>query len=339
MRSLHDNNILKLLDMRIIFLILIVLIMAACQQKKTENVYEISGTVPADVTGLVYLQEYKDRKYINVDSTEIDNGKFTFSGSVTEPKMYALSQKGQRTQIFLDNYPMQLELTNEWEIAGLTGSENAELFHRVSPESAKGTLNPDSLLRLHPASPAAVYFLTRNIYRYDYSELKSIKESLSDSLNDHSYVKEIEENLRALENVQPGKPAPDFTLTTPEGDTFSLSSLRGKYVLIDFWASWCPDCRKANPLLVELYNEFKNKDFTILGVSIDEDKERWLTAIEKDGLTWAQVITEGGWNSEVAKVYAIRWLPTSFLIDPDGIIVSKSIDTQKTIESVKEILN
>lgn len=325
--------------MRIIPLILIVLTMAACQQKKAENVYKISGTVPADVTGWVYLQEYKDRKYVNVDSSEISDGKFTFTGSVPEPKMYVISSNQQRAQIFLDNHPMEIELTEQWEIANLKGSPDAEMFYAVLPQSTKGTLNPDSLLRLNPASPAAVYFLTRNIYRYDYNELKSIRESLSDSLNNHSYVKEIDENLRSLENVQPGKTAPDFTLATPSGDSFTLNSLRGKYVLIDFWASWCPDCRKANPSLVELYNEFKNKNFTILSVSIDEDMERWLTAIEKDGLTWPQVITEGGWNSEVAKDYAIRWIPTSFLVDPDGIIVSKSIDTQKTIESVKEILN
>lgn len=324
--------------MRIVSLLLIVLALTACQQRKTENVYEISGTVPAGVTGRVYLQEYKDRKYANVDSTEITDGKFTFTGSVAEPKVYALSLAQQRAQVFLDNHPMQVDLSDGWEITSLKGSADAEMFHKILPQSIKGTLNPDSLLRLNPASPAAVYFLNRSIYRYDYEELKTIRESLSDSLNNHSYVKEIDDNLRSLENVQPGKPAPDFTLATPDGDTLSLSSLRGQYVLVDFWASWCPDCRKANPLLVELYNEFKQKNFTILSLSIDEDRERWLAAIEKDGLTWPQVISEGGWNSEIATAYAIRWLPTSFLIDSTGIIISKSIHTQETIDTVKEIL-
>lgn len=324
--------------MRIVSFVLIALIMMACQQQKGKDGYTISGTVPADVNGMVYLQEYKDRKYLNVDSAEIVNGKFTFTGSVPEPKVYAITRSRQRAQVFLDNYPMHLDLTPDWEIANLTGSPDAELFYNTLPQSTTGTLNPDSLLRLNPASPAAVYFLTRNIYRYDYDELKNIRESLSVDLNGHSYVKEIEENLKSLENVQPGKTAPNFSLPTPEGDMLSLESLRGQYVLLDFWASWCPDCRKASPLLVELHDEYKAKNFTILSVSIDEDRERWLAAIEKDGLNWHHVITENAWSSEVAKTYALRWVPTSFLIDPDGVIVSKSIHTQNTIDKVREVL-
>ncbi|MDO5523823.1 MAG: TlpA disulfide reductase family protein [Bacteroidia bacterium] len=316
---------------KISILFFLAVLMASCNPQKSSNEFTITGSVPDDITGKVYLQEYKNRKYIDLDSTEIANGKFTLTGSVAEPAIYILtpSQKSRRAQVFLDNNPLKVTLTNDWEIAGLEGSQNAEMFYTMLPASLKGTLNPDSLLLVNPASPVAVYFLNRNIYKYGYDELKSIREKLSASLNNHSYVQEIDDNLSSLENVQPGKTAPDFALQTASGDTLTLSSLRGKYVLIDFWASWCPDCRKASPRLVRLQNQYKDKNFTVLGVSIDENRESWLAAIEKDGMNWPQVISEGGWNSHELKAYAVRWLPTSFLVDPQGVIVDKNIEVTK----------
>lgn len=326
---------------KITLLLLIVVLVSACRPDKKSNEYKIIGKVPTDVAGKVYLQEYKNRKYIDLDSTEIVDGKFTFTGSVVEPSAYMLTptQKSKRAQIFLDNNLLSIDLTSDWDISKLEGSENAEMFYRILPENLKGTLNPDSLLLANPASPVAVYFLNRNIYKYSYDQLKSIREKLSNTLDNHSYVKEIEDNLKALENVLPGKTAPDFALQTLQGDTLTLSSLRGKYVLIDFWASWCPDCRKASPELVRLQNQYKDKNFTILGVSIDEDRERWLSAIEKDEMTWPQVISEGGWSSNELKAYAVRWLPTSYLINPQGIIVDKNIEVIKLEPKIAELLN
>lgn len=322
-------------------LLLIVVLVSACQSAKKSNEYTITGNVPADITGKVYLQEYKNRKYIDLDSAEIINGKFTLTGSVSEPSVYVITplQKSKRAQVFLDNNPLKVELTSDWEIAKLEGSENAEMFYTTLPASLKGTLNSDSLLLANPASPVAVYFLNRNIYKYGYAELKSIREKLSGSLNNHPYVREIDDNLSSLENVLPGKTAPDFALQTVQGDTLTLSSLRGNYVLIDFWASWCPDCRKASPELVRLQNQYKSKNFTVLGVSIDENRGNWLAAIEKDEMNWPQVISEGGWNSRELKAYAVRWLPTSFLLDPQGVIVDKNIDVTKLEPKIAGLLH
>lgn len=326
---------------KISILILTIVLISACSQQKKNNEFTITGNVPADITGKVFLQEYKNRKYIDLDSTEIVDGKFTLTGSVSEPAVYTItpSQKSKRTQIFLDNSELSLDLTSDWGIAKITGSENAEIFNLLLPENLAGTLNPDSFLLANPASPVAVYFLNRNIYKYDYDQLKSIREKLSETLNGHSYVKEIEDNLLSLESVLPGKTAPDFALQTIKGDTLTLSSLRGKYVLIDFWASWCPDCRIASPELVRLYNQYKDKNLVVLGVSIDEDRGRWLNAIEKDGLVWQQVISEGGWNSNELKAYAVRWLPTSYLIDPQGVIIDKNIEVTKLEPKIAELLN
>lgn len=122
-----------------------------------------------------------------------------------------------------------------------------------------------------------------------------------------------------------GSEAPDFTMNDSTGKPFKLSSLRGKYVLVDFWASWCGPCRQENPNLVAAYNQFKNKNFTILGVSLDDNKEKWLKAIAKDNLNWMQVSDLKGWENATVLLYGYEGIPYNVLIDPDGKIIATSL--------------
>jgi len=126
--------------------------------------------------------------------------------------------------------------------------------------------------------------------------------------------------------LRPGK-APDFTLTDTSGNTVSLSSFKGKYVLVDFWASWCGPCRRENPNVVKVFNKFRDKNFTILSISLDrpDAKDKWLDAIHKDGLTWTHVSDLKYWDNEVAKQYGIRAIPQNLLIDPQGKIIAKNL--------------
>ncbi|MBK9283243.1 MAG: TlpA family protein disulfide reductase [Sphingobacteriaceae bacterium] len=122
-----------------------------------------------------------------------------------------------------------------------------------------------------------------------------------------------------------GSPAPEINLDTPDGKKLALSSLKGKIVLIDFWASWCGPCRKEMPFVVSLYKKYKDKGFEIFGVSLDQDKDKWVAAIADEGITWPQVSDLRFWESEAAKLYAVTGIPYTVLLDKEGNILAKGL--------------
>ncbi len=146
--------------------------------------------------------------------------------------------------------------------------------------------------------------------------------------------------------IQVGQKAPELAYPTPEGKTLKLSELnKGRYVLLDFWASWCGPCRRANPRLVELYKRYNEQDFkgakkgfTILSVSLDKDKAAWVKAIEQDSLSWNHMSDLGSWNSKTAAIYGVQFVPQAFLVGPDGKIVGKYMNAEQAEEDLKKAL-
>jgi peroxiredoxin len=143
------------------------------------------------------------------------------------------------------------------------------------------------------------------------------------------------------EKIPLGSKATDFTMNNTEGIPVSLSSFKGKYVLLDFWASWCGPCRGENPNVLKAYNTYKDKGFTVLGVSLDGSgqKKAWLDAIKKDGLTWTEVSDLKGWKNDAASLYSVIAIPQNFLIDPNGVIIGKNLRGEELQKKLASLLN
>ncbi len=187
-------------------------------------------------------------------------------------------------------------------------------------------------------SVVAAYIAYRNAYNINLEELKDIVNSFDSTLNNTEYVKSLNKRIDILEKTAVGQPAIDFTQNDPEGNPIKLSSFKGKYLLVDFWASWCGPCRKENPNVVKLYEKYKDKGFDILGVSFDKNKDAWLKAIEKDGLVWNQVSDLKYWSNAVGKLYGIRSIPHTMLIDPEGKIVAHKLYGDELDKKLEELM-
>ncbi len=174
----------------------------------------------------------------------------------------------------------------------------------------------------------------------DFTKVKADAEALAPELKSTKIGLEIQEKLKSLSSTSVGQMAPDFSAPNPEGKIVSLKESLGKVTLIDFWASWCGPCRRENPNVVALYNEFHDKGFNIIGVSLDKEdkKDEWIKAIEVDKLTWTQISNLKFWQDPIAKQYNVQGIPATFLLDAEGRIVAKNLRGAELRAKVAELL-
>lgn len=191
----------------------------------------------------------------------------------------------------------------------------------------------------NPSSVVSLSALRSLTYSSDYKDVEPLFHHLSADVQNSASGKKYADQLEKLKTVAYGAIAPEFAQADTNGNMVKLSSFRGKYVLVDFWASWCGPCRAENPNVVKAFNQYKDKNFTILSVSLDRPgaKDKWLAAIHKDGLAWNHVSDLKFWDNEAAKLYGVQAIPQNFLLDPEGHIIGKNLRGEDLAAKLGEV--
>jgi peroxiredoxin len=197
-----------------------------------------------------------------------------------------------------------------------------------------------NIISQNPESPVAAYIYLMNFFQEaEIEELDSIV-TLFAPIKESEFVKTIEDRAEKLRVSVVGAQAPDFTLNNADGEQISLSSLQGKYVLIDFWASWCQPCMVELPNLIDLYDQYNDKGFEIFGVSLDRDRNAWVNTVDEKNMVWPNVWDmEGEEPAEAATLYGVTGIPHTVLLDKEGVIIAKNLRGEELKNKLEEILN
>jgi peroxiredoxin len=262
---------------------------------------------------------------------------------------YAVAEGGQAQKDYMEYRAMingfvqvQMRMQNDYNEAAQKG----DMATQEAIRNEYGNLNVQYLsglknfIKTHSKSPVSGYIVYNDLNNPNIpiSEVEEALANIDKSMEGTKFVKLATKRVADLRGTTVGYKATDFSQSTPEGKKINLSDFRGKVVLLDFWASWCRPCRMENPNVVAAYNRFKDKGFTVLGVSLDQNREPWMAAIKQDQLTWTHVSDLKGWGNEVGKMYGVTGIPQNFLIDRDGKIVAKDLRGTALEEKLAEVL-
>ncbi len=352
----------------------IALILLFCALPAMAQKYSINGTVVGLADGTwIYLTTSPDKK---LDSNQVVNGKFKLSGKMDEKitRVYLHTAKyANYTSFWMEQNPITISLkSGEFKKAIIKGSKTeleddllsklkapfdkqedslshlievekdkalkTELINKLKIARKRGDEVEINYVKNNPNSLISANLLA--IYASTWGKEKAFElyQNLSSEMKNTSYGKSIKEFITLNQEIKIGGQFADFEQANTTGKMIKLSSIKAKYVLLEFWGSWCGPCRAENPNLVKTYAAYKNKGFEILGVAADNNKEQWLKAIKDDKLPWENVSDLKGDKNIAALIYGINAYPTNFLIDEKGIIIAKNLRGQDLEKKLAELL-
>lgn len=323
--------------------------------------FVINGTIAGITDGDVKITAVQEEAQL-VAKGVIKGGNISVKGNIPEPGLYWITiGKEEPQHIFLENTTIKItgakkDIKN-LKIEGSASHQDFDQFrktfnpligelsgkvalmNRASDEAKRTNLmrqydsistliqaKIDAFISAKPSSYVSPFllFVTAQVAE-DPTRMEQRFKKLDETIRTSGVGKSLANFIEYSKVGAIGTDALEFTQTDVDGKDVSLSQFRGKYVLVDFWASWCRPCRDENPNVVAAYNKFSSKNFTILGVSLDRERDAWIKAIKNDGLVWTQVSDLQFWNNAAAALYRVQGIPQNFLIDPNGKIVGKNL--------------
>lgn len=328
----------------------------------SQKITEITGKMKKGKGTMVYLQHSVKNQLVTVDSAQVNFfGKYKLKTEVEKHDFYKIStdKAGKNYHLLLLKGEEKIRIKSSTDFTNksysLQGSADSKLIQEYYQMKSTDSITKDSMSNyafnfVKKNAKSLVVFIALNDISNPKEAIKiaevGIGETYPKSIYHNSLknaITQIERNERARKAQKApktpiGSVAPELNMVSPEGKIITLASLRGKYVLIDFWASWCGPCRRENPSVVRLYNKYKDQGFEVYSVSLDKNKNRWLSAIKQDKLSWSSHVSDlRGWSSAACQIYGFRGIPYTVLIDKEGKIIATRLRGGALENKLKQI--